>query len=117
MRELREAIVDRVRADGIGIVAAGMDVAADVTGTAGGTGEGIVADVAANGRRRLRGRMRDVWMLCASGLLRVDRGFRRERTRRSSCRRVHRRWSRSFCRVSRCRSIGSKKRALRRSRV
>jgi hypothetical protein len=55
------------------IVEAGMDVAVDATG--------IVVGTVANGRQRHRGRMRDVWMPCVSGLLRADRGSRRVRTR------------------------------------
>jgi hypothetical protein len=78
--ELRVEIVAGVT------VVDGMDAAADAIV--------IVAETAANGRRRLRDRMRDAWMLCGSGLLRAGRGFRRARTRRSSCRRVLQRSSR-----------------------
>jgi hypothetical protein len=63
----------------VGVTAeAGMDVAADATGT---VAEIVRHVVVVNGRQRHRGRMRDVWMRCVSGLLRADRGSQRVRTR------------------------------------
>jgi hypothetical protein len=71
--------VHRVTADviaGAGMVAGIAEDVAEIVIAA-----GIAEVAAANGRRRLRGRMRDVWMLCVSGLLRVGQGFRPARMR------------------------------------